>query len=83
MSNAIQLSDLPFQKGFNVTNPTMLCPKNSRSVIIAYEDTYKDKKYFKIHEIYEAAGEWCPGKVILIPFEHKKAFLDALKLLNV
>lgn len=75
---SLKISDFPFARNFNVVKPTVLCQKNSKTLVISYNDEWKGRKYFKIQEIWVADEYWQPGKLINIPLELKDEFLNNL-----
>lgn len=81
MADVKDLSKITFGGGFSPKNPQLVLD-TGRDLIIAYENEFKGRKYYRIHQIYEQYGEWHPGKMALgVPAEHKDKFLEALRTL--
>jgi hypothetical protein len=75
------IDNIPFEPGFNPQGFRILCRKNERNVIIAFEGEWKGKKNFNIMTVWANGNSWAPGKGIQIPLEKKAELIAALQLL--
>ena len=72
------IDNIPFQQGFNPQGFRILCRKNDRNVIIAFDGEWKGRKNFNVMNIWQNEGCWAPGKGIQIPIEQKAELIKAL-----
>jgi len=55
---------------------------DEREPVVSYASTWNGKPYFHIRKLYNADGEWKPGKGLSVPYSRKDDLLAALGALT-